>query len=241
MAKKPEVWLVRGRPLRMTVRRSARARHLRLNVSTRRGVVAVLPNGASRAELTAMVHEAADWLAAQADRHGVWDGPRRREWRDRDVLTLLGEPITLVITPLAAGRRRPRATLTDGQLRLDLPAADLLDPRPALERWLRRFAGRELRRRTALWSERTGLAPQRVIVGERTSRWGSCSSRGTLSFCYRLVLAPAEVVDAVVVHELCHLRHRNHGPRFKALVRAEYPDHDRQMDWLAAHGHELEV
>ena len=110
-----------------------------------------------------------------------------------------------------------------------------------MQRWLRRFAGEELRRRTAHWAAVTKLAPRRVMVGERTSRWGSCSSRGTVSYCYRVVMAPAEVVDAVVVHELCHLRHGNHGPRFHELVRSFIPDHDRQMTWLHVHGHELEV
>jgi len=126
-------------------------------------------------------------------------------------------------------------------LRLELPAMELLDPRPALERWLRRVAGQELRRRTAEHAECTGLVPDRVIVGERTSRWGSCSSRGTVSYCYRLVMAPPAVVDAVVIHELCHLRHGNHGVRFKSLVKKHCPDHDQLMAWLRKHGHELEL
>jgi hypothetical protein len=76
------------------------------------------------------------------------------------------------------------------------------------------------------------------IAGQRT-RWGSCSSRGTLSFNWRLALAPPEVLDYVVVHELCHLREANHSPRFWALVDAARPDWRVQRAWLREFGAEL--
>jgi hypothetical protein len=88
-------------------------------------------------------------------------------------------------------------------------------------------------------AEDIGLWPARIIVGERTTRWGSCSGRGTLSFCYRLVMAPPAVIDAVVAHEICHLRHMNHGRRFRRLVTLACPDHDEQMTWLREHEDEL--
>lgn len=241
MARRQDIRLVRGRPLRLQLRRSSRARHLRLDVTPRRGVEVVVPRWATRRDVDALLADAESWLAEKAEVHGVWDGPRRRQWTSGDHVSLLGEPHVLELAPLPDGRKRPRVTVMPFELLLELPAMELLDPRPALERWLRRFAGDELRRRTRHWSDRTGLAPSRVIVGERTSRWGSCSARGTLSYCYRLVMAPREVVDAVVVHELCHLRHMHHGPEFHAMVRRLYPDHDEAMAWLRTRGHELEI
>jgi predicted metal-dependent hydrolase len=241
LAKKPHIALVAGRPLRLQVRRSARARYLRLLVSARRGAEVVMPRWATRRDVDEMLKEAESWLVEQVERHRVWDGPRRRAWTTGSELSLLGVPRRVELAPLPPDRRRARVTLSDHELLLELPPHELLDPRVAVERWLRSFAGRELRRRTALWSERTGLFPARVMVGERTSRWGSCSARGTLSYCYRIVMAPSAVVDAVVVHELCHLRYMDHGPRFHALVRSILPDHDERMDWLGQHGHELEV
>jgi predicted metal-dependent hydrolase len=76
------------------------------------------------------------------------------------------------------------------------------------------------------------------IRGQRT-RWGSCSPRGTLSFNWRLALAPPSVLDYVVVHELCHLREANHSPRFWALVAERRPDWRAERDWLRRHGEEL--
>jgi predicted metal-dependent hydrolase len=84
-----------------------------------------------------------------------------------------------------------------------------------------------------------GVAYRRIEIRDQRTRWGSCSPRATLSFNWRLVLAPFEVLDYVVVHELCHLREPNHSPRFWRLVATRRPEWRRQRDWLRDHGPEL--
>jgi predicted metal-dependent hydrolase len=84
-----------------------------------------------------------------------------------------------------------------------------------------------------------GVEPARVQIRDQRSRWGSCSTRGTLSFNWRLVLAPFDVLDYVVVHELCHLREPNHSSRFWKLVEQRRPEWRAQRDWLHEHGPEL--
>ena len=233
--------LVHGRPLRLRLRHSKRARRLHVQVSAREGVVVIIPRHATLADVDEVFNSEADWVARRVDHYDVWDGPRRRSWVTGSELTVLGRPLRLELTPLPANRSRTRVEQVDGCLRFDLAPSRLLDPRPEIERWLRRFAGRHLRERTAALGEITGLVPRKVIVGERITRWGSCTSGGTISYCYRLVMAPAEVVDSVVVHELCHLVHGGHGPRFWNLLRELYPDYDRCNVWLREHGHELEI
>jgi predicted metal-dependent hydrolase len=83
------------------------------------------------------------------------------------------------------------------------------------------------------------VEPRRVEIRDQRTRWGSCSSRGTLSFNWRLVLAPFEVLDYVVVHELCHLRVADHSQRFWELVESRRPWWREQRDWLREHGPEL--
>jgi predicted metal-dependent hydrolase len=80
---------------------------------------------------------------------------------------------------------------------------------------------------------------KRVEIRDQRSRWGSCSASGTLSFNWRLVLAPFEVLDYIVVHELCHLREPNHSRRFWRLVETRRPGWRSQRDWLHEHGPEL--
>jgi predicted metal-dependent hydrolase len=114
-----------------------------------------------------------------------------------------------------------------------------LDPRRVSEAEARQ-AARELVSMVLEEEARAlGVSYERVEIRDQRTRWGSCSSRGTLSFNWRLALAPLEVLDYVVVHELCHLREPNHSPRFWRLVASRRPGWRRQRDWLAAHGPEL--
>ena len=88
-------------------------------------------------------------------------------------------------------------------------------------------------------AERIGVAYRRIRIGGQRTLWGSCSARGTLSFNWRLVLAPLEVLDYVVVHELCHLRVPNHSRRFWTLVERHRPHWKDQRAWLREYGAEL--
>jgi predicted metal-dependent hydrolase len=114
-----------------------------------------------------------------------------------------------------------------------------LDPRHVSEAEARR-AAREL---VAMLIEdearELGVEPKLIQIRDQRSRWGSCSTRGTLSFNWRLVLAPFEVLDYVVVHELCHLRVPDHSRRFWRLVETRRPEWRAQRDWLHEHGPEL--
>jgi predicted metal-dependent hydrolase len=88
-------------------------------------------------------------------------------------------------------------------------------------------------------AERLGVVYRRIRIGDHRTLWGSCSSRGTLSFNWRLVLAPLEVLDYVVVHELCHLRVPNHSQSFWTLVEASRPGWREHRNWLREYGAEL--
>ena len=81
--------------------------------------------------------------------------------------------------------------------------------------------------------------PRSVTIRDTTSRWGSCSRRGALSFSWRLILAPPAALDAVAAHELCHLRVFGHSPAFWALLETRVPDHAAWRRWLRRHAPEL--
>jgi hypothetical protein len=84
-----------------------------------------------------------------------------------------------------------------------------------------------------------GFEPKRIRIAGQRTRWGSCAPSGTVSLNWRLALAPPAVLDYVVVHELCHLREPNHGPRFWALVEHRRPHYRAARSWLRDHGHAL--
>lgn len=236
---KLETTLIAGKPLRYSVRRSRRARRLGLTVCHRQGVEVVLPWRARLSDVPDLLKRFSGWLVEQADKYEVWDGPKVRSFATGSTVDILGRARRLEISGLPAGKSRPQVHLEGDALHLQLSAEDIFEPRPALQKYLRKLARADLLERVEHWSDRLGLYPTKVIVGERTSRWGSCSRQGTLSFCYRLIQAPPEVIDAVVAHEVCHLAHLNHGKRFYALLDRVCPDHRRCMDWLRDHDQEL--
>lgn len=109
----------------------------------------------------------------------------------------------------------------------------------ALEKRYRRAAKEYIPARVAYYRQFTGGSYDRVIIRDQKTRWGSCSSNGTLSFNYRLMLAPPAVLDYVVVHELCHLKHMDHSASFWQAVENVLPDYRERRDWLKKHGAEL--
>ena len=94
-------------------------------------------------------------------------------------------------------------------------------------------------RKTEYYARIMGISYGRIAIREQNTRWGSCSSKGNLNFNWRLILAPEEVLDYVVVHELAHRREMNHSRAFYAVVESVLPDYRRARKWLKENGHTL--
>jgi len=206
-----------------TVRRSSRARRVRVNVHAHTGVEVVLPARAPDRAAAAAIRELRPWIERRLDeaREALAAVAARS-----GTVPYLGEPLELIEQP-----GRTRVHRSGG--RLLVPGGDA---RPALERFYRRAARAEiaprLDRATAIAGTRyTGLD----IRAQRT-RWASCSSSGRMSFNWRLMLAPERVLDYVVWHEVCHLEVADHSPRFWALLERYLPDWQDDRDWLRRYG-----
>ena len=113
--------------------------------------------------------------------------------------------------------------------------------RAALKAVLAQRALERIRERLSVYGPRSGGEFGRVAVRDQRSRWGSCSSKHNLNFNWKLIMAPPQVLDYVVIHELCHLHEFNHSARFWKLVSAQMPDYEAWKKWLKLHGEELGV
>lgn len=238
-----------GGRLTYVLRHSPRARRLRVTIDPRRGVVVSLPSGrrgwanpqplvaAFLAEREAWIRRHLDRVARQRAeldaRGGVHDGGSLRY---RGVLHRL----RLVPAPMARRSSVSReGTEAGDELVVRLAAGDRRPVETVLRAWLVE------RGRTAIEAEVTrhaaalGVRPAGVTLRDPRTRWGSASRERRLSFSWRLVLAPPEALETVVVHELAHLRVFGHGPRFWALVAARRPDHQVWRRWLRDHSFEL--
>lgn len=148
-------------------------------------------------------------------------------------LPLLDSLLELEVVARAPARCRREAG------RLIVHAPDAHAARRVLEGWYRRIAARHFAERIAHFAPRVGRVPRRLTVRAQRSRWGSCSSRGTVSLNWRLLQMPTDIVDYVIVHELCHLLVPNHSSRFWAEVARVLPDWRERRRALRVHGHTL--
>lgn len=236
-------------PLPYTLRRSWRARHLRVVVDPDRGVVVTIPAGsrvgavAGRRIAASFLAEREAWvrrhLARQAEQRAAV--ARRGPLEHDGTILLRGIEHRLVFVPGGPAARRSTVLHDEGAAELIVRLASR-DVRPAaevLETWLRDDARAKIEAAIRRHAASLGVVPRAVAIRDTRSRWGSASRAGRLSFSWRLTLAPPEALDTVVIHELAHLRVFGHGPSFWALVASERPDHRHWRRWLRDRATEL--
>jgi predicted metal-dependent hydrolase len=207
-----------------TIRRSPRARRIRVKVDPHEGVEVVIPQRATKREAQAAIAELRPWIDRRLDE------ARRAKERVQSppgTVPLLGAHLRL-----RHDARRRRVVRRGAELWVPEH-----QPNEALERWYRAEARREIapRLERAVDAVGAGASVSLAIRNQRT-RWGSCSSTGAMSFNWRLVLAPEPVLDYVVWHEACHLVVPNHSKRFWALVERHVPDYREPRRWLRRNG-----
>jgi predicted metal-dependent hydrolase len=213
----------RTREIPYTIRRSTRARRVRVNVHAHTGVEVVLPVRAPERAAAAAVSELRPWI------EGRLEEARRvlaRIAARAGTLPYLDEALELVPQ---AGRQRVHR---EGG-RLLVPEGDA---RPALERFYRRAARMEVEPRLDRATALAGTPYNKLDIRAQRTRWASCSASGRMSFNWRLLLAPERVLEYVVWHEVCHLQVLDHSRRFWALLERHWPDYRTDREWLSRHG-----
>jgi len=216
-------------PVRVALRRSTRAQRFTLSVGQADGQVRLtLPARAGLDEARAFLERQTDWLTAAIER-----SPPPIPLTVGDALPFRGRQVVLTTEP--GPRRAPR--VQDGRLLVRGPAEEA--PARALA-FCKAQARAALAPAAHRYAEAVDRTPTRITLRDTRSRWGSCSSTGALSFSWRLIMAPPEVLDYVAAHEAAHLVEMNHGPRFWALVERLDPDWRDRRDWLRRHGARLQ-
>jgi predicted metal-dependent hydrolase len=210
--------------IRYAVRRSDRARRVRVTVDATRGVEVVLPRRAPEREAAAAIRELAPWIArrvAELERARATVAARGNS------VPYLGAALKLVVQPgrTRAHRRGSELLVPDGAAQL-----------PAIERFYRRAAHGEIASRLDRACAHVGASYSGLQIRAQRTRWASCSRSGAMSFNWRLLLAPEPVLDYVVWHEVCHLEVMDHSPRFWALLDQRCPGYREHLRWLRSHG-----
>ncbi len=176
------------------------------------------PNGTTEADIIRLIQRYSQWIAEQqqrlANRRVL---PETREYDDYGTFMLLGKEQPL-------------------QQLIDVTDGDEEELRARLKRYYFTTCKRVIQERIVPYQQQLRVKPASIEIVESTTRWGSCSSTKKLTFNYRLAMAPVEVIDYVIVHELCHLLHMNHDRSFWRKVGSLMPDYKEKEQYLAHYG-----
>lgn len=212
--------------IRYTVVRSRRRKKtLTITIDPGHGVRVLVPARTPNAEIEAIVRKRAGWILRKLSEERAEPQPRRFVTGQK--LHYLGRELPLVVQLTAD--RAPSVSLEADSLRIacpvGLPEEDrAVAIRHALLGWYRERAAELLRESVGRWQPEVGVSPTRISIGDQKTRWGSCSSKGSLRFNLRLAMVPQTLIDYVAVHELCHLLEANHSPSFWQHVHNFMPD-----------------
>lgn len=219
------------------VRRHPGARRMTLRVSrTRRAVIVTLPVQCALAEADTFLKRNIEWV-----RERLTSVPPLQPFCDGGELPLRGTAHTISFGRRSRGSARGRSVvqcIPGAPPVLDVGGEAEHGARRLLD-WLTAEARADLDGRVRHHAARLGVRPKRIVVRDQSSRWGSCSTTGVLSFSWRLIMAPTEVLDYVAAHEVAHLIEMNHGANFWALVARTMPGHESAKLWLKVCGADL--
>ena len=226
--------------LAYTVRRSDRARRARIVVGVD-GVEIVVPRGMPLRRVEPLVRERRAWIeraVQRLDRSSV--GVSRARLEHGGVVPLLGRELGLRLA-VDPDRKRPHVRRRGDVLHVRVGEAGTEPVRVAVEAWLRREARARVRPALDEACARAGHTSGPLTIRGQRTRWASCSSSGAMSFNWRLMLAPEEILLYVIEHEVAHLDVPDHSARFWALLERRLPGYRQHERWLRRHGAALRL
>jgi predicted metal-dependent hydrolase len=232
---------VNGQPLPLVIYREFR-RSIRASLG-RRHIILRLPYGMGSSEESARLGWLQNWLTEQSDRRPQLFSSylsQSRKYQTGDTYRIQQQQFALQI--VESDKQSHSGKITDSTILLRLgKTSSALEFNEVVQKLLSRIFGQHfqpmIEGRVRYWNNLHFQQPlQSVKLRYTHSRWGSCSSKGNINLSTRLLLAPEEVVDYIIVHELSHLLEFNHSPRFWKIVGSIMPDYKRHEKWLKMHG-----
>jgi predicted metal-dependent hydrolase len=230
-------------PLLYSLRRSERAKNTRIVIKPGK-IEVVAPPKVSERRIKAFVEAQQDWIRAAvkriADRVQAVPTLAPAHYADGACIPFQGRQIPLQIKPTAAKTIRIQLYI-DTTFIVYLPtgiarqqSSELI--RLALIRWMKNQARQQASALIERHARQFGLFPRSLRIKTQKSRWGSCGPQNDINLNWLLMLAPPSALEYVVVHELCHIKHKNHSKDFWLLVAEHFPDYQQQRRWLKQHG-----
>ena len=232
MAKSQQSAELLGQTVEYDVRRSSEATEPRIDVDIH-GVKVVIPDSTD-VQPRELLKENAVWII---DKKREYDKYREqipdREFEPGETFPYLGDQLVIVV------EQRSSSEVVDSEFRLAEHHVEQTSIQRALETLYRREARNHLEARADHFAEQMNVEYDKIEIRNQRTKWGSCSTTGTLGLNWRLMMAPPEVIDYIVIHELAHLRESNHSSEFWSLVAEFDPEYEAHAEWLSENSSRL--
>lgn len=227
--------ILNGSLVPYTIRRSSRAKNLRLQVCLDTCTLEVVAPGAfNLAGLKVILLEKKEWILEKLEAAQRLAAARQANQAQGHSIFYRGRQY-LVEARVESGSTG-KVEVEEDRLLVVVPPGLEGNVAAVLERWLRQMARLLVNQRIRVMNEKCKLPFNRVFIKGQKTRWGSCSQQKNLNFNWRLVMAPLPVLDYIVAHELAHLVEMNHSKKFWDLVEQIYPNYKVQKAWLKKNG-----
>jgi predicted metal-dependent hydrolase len=223
-----------------TIEWSSRSHRVRITVDPLNGIRLIVPKRGSISNAMKFFEEKIEWI------HDEWlriEKTREKQQKylqpllEKNSISYLGKEYQLVIE--VGEKVTPPVSIEDDVFVIHCVSESLAEG--ILERWYRKQAKAVIVGALEYYRAQMKLKYNNLTIKDQRTRWGSCSTQGNLNFSWRLIMAPKEVLDYVVVHELAHLVHMDHSKKFWNVVEKYMPDYRRRLRWLKDNGISLRI
>jgi predicted metal-dependent hydrolase len=230
--------ILQGHEISYTVRVSKRATRYHISISDK-GLEVVLPIGIPVEKAESLLHKNSTWVLTHWEK--IFKRIRHADLPTlpRNTILYRGRPTPLLLKTDPSLKSRAIAEYRGNCVQIRVPTNIKKIPNNTISAWLISEARTLIAQRVDQLSNAYHLHPKQISIRNQRTRWGSCSSSRTLSFNWRLVMVPVEVMDYVIIHELSHMDEPNHSARFWSLVANRCPEYKKYRLWLKHNTHLL--
>lgn len=197
-----------------------------------------VPQLLSDARIKDLLMKKSTWIKRKLIDHSQIALPKPKEYINGEAFPYMGRNYRLKVVKGSENSVK----LTQGYIQVTVARTAKVNDqliRDLLVNWYMDLAIARLKEKTLKYAKQLGVIPKSISVRDYKSRWGSCSVKGDISYNWRIILAPQEIVDYVVVHELSHMIQHNHSPKYWKLVEKIFPNHQDCREWLKVNGSRL--
>jgi len=202
------------------------------------GLVVIAPRNAGSAFIESFIARKQNWIRRKLDKYMAAVNAPTREIKDGATIEYLGRDLVIEVDPKPGKPAMVRLENDRLSVNLDHSGENL---KTMIENWYKFQVNVVIKERLEFWSSKMQIGFRGYKTRGQRTRWGSCSRSGNLSFNWKLLKTPVEVIDYVIIHELAHLKQMNHSQRFWALVEKYCPDYKKHRKWLHDHDSLLSV